>query len=111
MKSVVVVEVATVPGAVCPCEANPQNLLCRCKGGRKTGICYHILAVTHLIMRALPEDEQLAICNVKDMAQAINKTNKKLHGGKQKKPKHCLALDDSDDEAALEERELRRINA
>ena len=55
--ALVVVDHPTVPGACVPCEANPIGLVCRCKGARKTGICYHILFTTHMILKDGPPEE------------------------------------------------------
>ena len=40
-------EVALTDKACIPCEGNPYKLLCKCKSGRKIGMCSHILAGTH----------------------------------------------------------------
>lgn len=98
-KAIVKVKVAEDPASICPCEANPYDLFCPCKGARKTGICYHILGVTHCIMKALPREEQHTICNVKYMATLIDGKPKKGHRRKKKNPwGHCLQRDDSDEE-------------
>ena len=97
--SVVKLTVATDVSSICPCEANPCNLFCPCKGARKIGICNHILAVTHCIMAALPPSEQNPKCNLKYLTSSINKNKKKLKRSGIK-PGHCLSRDseDSDDE-------------
>lgn len=77
---------ATVPGSCIPCDANPLQLICRCKGARKTGICSHILLTTHVIMAHLPKEEQQSVCNLKYMMTQISgaKLGKKGKGGRAK---------------------------
>ena len=96
--AIVKVTVATDAASICPCEANPYDLFCPCKGARKVGICYHILGVTHCIMRAKPPDEQRAICNLKYMVTRIDSKPKKGHKRKKKNPfGHCLEREDGAD--------------
>ena len=65
--SLYIVEVATAADECIPCEANPFNLICRCKICRKTGMCKHILLTTHVIMASRGPEERKAICNLKYM--------------------------------------------
>ena len=95
--ALVIVETATSTTNCVPCDANPYNLLCRCKGGRKVGVCYHILFVTHVIMKSHKKDEQKAINNLNYMLGQI-KGAKKGKGANNKKIKHCLQREDSSDD-------------
>ena len=105
--ALVVVDHPTVPGACVPCEANPVGLVCRCKGARKTGICYHILFTTHMILKDGPPEEKKAIHNLKDVNQKIDGAKK---GAKRpKKVKHCLLREDSDDEKDEQKTERLRL--
>ena len=92
-----IVEVAVVDGACVPCDANPFNLVCHCKRGRKIGVCSHILFLTHLMMKAGPKDERKAICNIKYAVGEIAGA-KRGSAGKPKRVKHCLLREDSDEE-------------
>ena len=89
--------------ALVRCKANPYNLGCECKGGRKTGMCAHILAVTHTILKAQPVEEQkkLSYCNLKLMGKALTDKSKErgkwLKGQKAAKDLHFLHKDSSDD--------------
>ena len=84
------------------CKANPYNLGCECKGGRKTGMCAHILAVTHTILKAQPVEEQkkLSYCNIKLMGKALTDKSKArgkwLKGKNAAKDLHYLHKDSSD---------------
>ena len=91
----VIVEESPVPGACVPCDANPIGLICHCKGARKTGICYHILFVTHIILRSRPE-EQKPMYNLFYMNSKIKGASKA--GKRPKRVKHCLIREDSSDE-------------
>ena len=71
-----ILEVATEPGACIPCEANPLNLICLCKIGRKVGVCKHLLFTTHVIMARGPPEERKAICNLKYMTSAAGGAKK-----------------------------------
>jgi len=82
--------------SVIPCDANPYNLTCRCKRGRKIGMCSHIAFVTHLIMKAGPVSEQRAINNLKHVTGLIAGASKKA--SRPKRLKHCLQKEDSDDD-------------
>ena len=66
--SLYILEVATVPGACIPCEANPLQLICLCKISRKIGMCKHILLTTHVVMAGGPPADRKAICNLKYMS-------------------------------------------
>ena len=66
-RSLYIVEVATAADECIPCEANPFNLICRCKICRKTGMCKHVLLTTHIIMASRGPEERKAICNLKYM--------------------------------------------
>ena len=94
-----IVATCTDPGACMPCDANPFNLLCKCKGCRKIGICSHILLVTHEMMKGLPKREQKANCNLKHMLGGIAGATTKR--GPPRRVKNCLqkesSSDDSDD--------------
>jgi hypothetical protein len=81
-----------------PCEANPLNLICRCKAGRKEGICKHILLVTHVIIAHRPAEEKKAHLNLKFVNGQISKMPKNKKGGRPKNLKHCLLKEDSSDE-------------
>ena len=93
---------ATTDTKACnPCEANPYRLLCKCKGSRKIGICSHILAVTHLLMKKHPT-ERLAICNV---LYLIKKLAADRQAHRPRKARGGLVIEDSsdeEDEAAVE---------
>ena len=96
--AIVKVTVATDIASICPCEANPYDLFCPCKGARKVGICYHILGVTHCIMRAKAPEEQRALCNLKYMVTVIDPRKKKQGRRKKKNPVgHCLEREDGSD--------------
>ena len=97
-EALVVVQTATVPGSCIPCKANPFELLCGCKGGRKIGLCSHILLVTHEMMKTAPKPQQKAICNLVYMTGEIAGKKKKIGGAKPHKVKHCLLREDSDDD-------------
>ena len=94
--ALVMVEVPPVPGACIPCEANPCGFICHCKGGRKTGICYHILLVTHLVFRKQPLQERLPKYNLHYMMGKIAGAKKGSH--RPKRVKHCLQKESSSDE-------------
>ena len=94
----VLVDMATVPGSCMPCEANPLELLCRCKKARKEGMCHHILVITHVITAQGPAAEKKAHLNLKFMNQRIGKMPKNSKGGRPKNLKHCLIREDSSDE-------------
>ena len=93
--SLVIVDEAP-QGSCMPCDANPFNLRCRCKGGRKIGMCSHILVVTHLIMKARPHAERSVEHNVKYMVANVA-GHRPAH--RPKKVKHFLLREDSDGEA------------
>ena len=98
-ESCVLVEEATVPGQCIPCVANPCNLIYRCKGGRKTGICYHILFVTHMIMKDDPNpDNQKRTYNLNYMNSKVAGARRDGKKGRPKRIKHCLMNEDSSDE-------------
>ena len=107
--SMVIVQIPTVPGACIPCEANPIGLICGCKGARKCGICYHILLVTHMILRAGGNRaEKKPKHNLTYMNSKIAGAGK---GSKQpSKVTHCLLKEDSSDEEeeAVPRREVVR---
>ena len=99
------VEMSVVPGACIQCTANPFKLLCCCKMSRKIGICAHILAVTHMILKSDDhEGDRLPSLNVKRMAELIFRKpdGTKRAGGRPKALKHCLQPEDdsSDEETA-----------
>ena len=95
-EALVVVEMTTDNSSCVECDANPFQLLCCCKGSRKISVCYHILFVTHLIMKAKPKKEQKAINNLHYMAGKIAGSKKKKGGSH--RIKHCLQREDSSDE-------------
>jgi hypothetical protein len=95
-EALVIVETATDDSFCMPCDANPYNLLCHCKGGRKIGVCYHILLTTHLIMKAGQKSEQKAINNLNYMVGKIDGAKK--GSGQPKSVKHCLVREDSSDD-------------
>ena len=94
--ALVIVETAVDASACVPCEANPYNLLCRCKRGRKIGVCSHIMFVTHLIMKAGPVEERNALNNLKYVTAQI--AGEKKATGKPKRIKDCLTKEPSDGE-------------
>ena len=94
--ALVIVETAVDASACVPCEANPYNLLCRCKRGRKIGVCSHIMFVTHLIMKAGPAEERFALNNLKYVTAQIAGAKKAT--GKPKRIKDCLTKEQSDDD-------------
>ena len=93
--SLVRVSTATIPGSCIPCEANPFDFLCTCKGARKIGICAHILLVTHEEMKGTPRERRKPVCNLKYMTTKIAGGKRKL--GRPTTVKHCLIRDDSSD--------------
>ena len=98
-ESCVLVEATTVPGQCIPCVANPCNLICRCKQGRKAGICYHILFVTHMIMKDDPNpDNQKRTYNLNYMNSKVAGARRDGKKGKPKRIKNCLLNEDSSDE-------------
>ena len=96
--ALVIVETAVDASACVPCVANPYNLLCRCKRGRKIGVCSHIMFVTHLIMKAGPAEERFALNNLKYVTAQIAGAKKKGSAGPPKKIGHCLQKESSDEE-------------
>ena len=94
--ALVIVETAVDASACVPCVANPYNLLCRCKRGRKIGVCSHIMFVAHLIMKAGPAEEQNALNILKYVTAQIAGENKTT--GKPKRIKDCLTKEPSDDD-------------
>ena len=94
--ALVIVEAASSPGACVPCDANPYDLVCCCKRGRKIGVCSHIMFVTHLIMKAGPKEERKALNNLMYVTKQIAGASKKV--GPPKRIKHCLQKEDSDEE-------------
>ena len=95
--ALVIVEAAVDKSSCMPCDANPYNLLCRCKRGRKLGVCSHIMFVTHLIMKAGPKEDRKAINNLSYVTGQIA-GSKKGKVGHPKRIKHCLQKDSSDEE-------------
>ena len=85
-----------VESSCMPCDANPYNLLCRCKRGRKLGVCSHIMFVTHLIMKAGPKEDRKAINNLSYVTGQI--AGAKKGAVRPKRIKHCLQKDSSDEE-------------
>ena len=71
--ALVIVEAAVVESSCMPCDvkANPYNLLCLCKRGRKLGVCSHIMFVTHLVMKAGPKEDRKAINNLSYVTRQI----------------------------------------
>ena len=94
--ALVKVQTSTVPGSSIPCKANPFDFLCGCKGARKTGICSHILLVTHEEMKNTPQERRKAICNLNFMVGEIAGASKGT--GRPKTVRHCLVREDSDDD-------------
>ena len=95
--ALVIVETAVDKSSCMPCDANPYNLLCRCKRGRKLGVCSHIMFVTHLIMKAGPKEDRKAINNLSYVTGQIAGSSRGK-AGKPKRIKHCLQKDSSDEE-------------
>jgi hypothetical protein len=97
--ALVVVKTASTPGSCIPCKANPFNFVCSCKGSRKSGMCSHILLVTHVEMKCLPQRQRNPLCNLHHMIGKIA-GGKKGVGGKTRgrTVKHCLLPEDSSDE-------------
>ena len=98
--SLYILEVATVPGACIPCDANPLNLFCLCKICRKIGICKHILLTTHFVMASGPKEERKAICNLKYMTTSISgaKKGKGTQGGRAKAIALALEREEANDD-------------
>ena len=94
--SLVLVQTAVTPGSCMPCKANPYDMICLCKGGRKIGICAHILLVTHDEMSHVAIGQRKALCNLRHMATKIAGDKKKV--GQPKKVKHCLVAETDDEE-------------
>ena len=94
--ALVIVEAAVDKSSCMPCDANPYNLLCRCKRGRKLGVCSHIMFVTHLIMKAGPKEDRKAINNLSYVTGQI--AGAKKGAVRPKRIKHCLQKDSSDEE-------------
>ena len=99
------VQASTIPGSCIPCDANPFEFLCGCKYARKTGICKHILAVTHAEMKNSPKKQQRAICNLNYMMGKIAGSKKKKGGSH--RVKHCLVREDSSDDDEVAELRLK----
>ena len=95
--ALVVVETATADSAYLPCDANPYNLVCRCKRGRKIGVCSHIMFVTHLMMKGGPRAERKSINNLTYVTKQIA-GSKRGRAGRPKRIKHCLQKDSSDED-------------
>ena len=99
IRSITCITSITVPGQCIPCVANPCNLICRCKQGRKAGICYHILFVTHMIMKDDPNpDNQKRTYNLNYMNSKVAGARRDGKKGRPKRIKHCLMNEDSSDE-------------
>ena len=96
--ALVIVEAAVVESSCMPCDANPYNLLCRCKRGRKLGVCSHIMFVTHLIMKAGPKEDRKAINNLSYVTGQIAESKRAKGAPPPKRVKHCLQKDSSDEE-------------
>ena len=82
--------------------------MCSCKGGRKSGMCSHILLVTHVEMKCLPQRQRNPLCNLHHMMGKIAGGKKGV--GKPKTVKHCLLPENSSDEeeaAAAAPRKLK----
>ena len=88
-------EVAIDMKACIPCEANPFKLLCCCPGCRHSGICSHIMAATHVLMRDHFPAEKNPICNVTYMIKRLC-LPRKAH--RPRKPRGALVIEDSSDE-------------
>ena len=67
-----VVRTASTPGSCVPCKANPFSFLCSCKGARKSGMCAHILLVTHEEMKCQPKAKRNPLCNLNHMMEKIS---------------------------------------
>ena len=71
----------SLPGSPCPpCEGNPAQYVCGCKGCKAYGICSHILAISHI----------LKIYNVRHQLVSIGKRAAKTAGGNTLKPPPAL---------------------
>ena len=101
------VEVVASDGRqVLECELNPYNLACQlCKGFAHDGICKHVLAVTHLIMRSRPALEQKSANKLRYMCLTVGKKRTQARVAKTPALQPSRHLDSSDEE----EEELRRI--
>ena len=87
-------------------ELNPYKLACQmCKGFAHDGICKHVLAVTHLIMRTRPALEQKTANNLRYMCLTLGKKRKQARVAKTPALQPSRHLDSSDEE----EEELCRI--
>ena len=105
------------------CDANPYWLVCRrCKCFAHTGICKHVLAVTHLKMANAALADRKLMCNLKYMLRTCGKRHKAKDGRMRKvtpalvptQPRARQSPEQRDDAEAgdssdEEEEELRRI--
>ena len=78
------------------CKANPFDFICSCKGGRKIGICAHILLVTHDEMKHVAVGQRKALCNLKHMATKI--AGEKKSSSRPSKVRHCLVAETDDED-------------
>ena len=97
--SIVKVEVSAMPGGIAPCKANPFDLFCPCKGARKTGICSHILVVTHIMVRDGDEADRKPIYNLKYMMSDIGERRGR---GRGKGAGNCMQCSSSDEEPEVD---------
>ena len=91
---------STVDTRAClPCDANPYLLTCPCYSGRHKGICSHIIASTHIIMRDhYPMDRQVQF----NALYLLKKLCASRGAGAPRKPRGGLVVEDSSDEEAAE---------
>ena len=94
--ALVIVQTAVTPGSCMPCKANPFDFICSCKGGRKIGICAHILLVTHDEMKHVAVGQRKALCNLKHMATKI--AGEKKSSSRPSKVRHCLVAETDDED-------------
>ena len=95
-------EVASDIKSVIPCSANFYRLLCMCHSGRHHGICSHILAATHVLMRKFPADRNLDF-NVKYRLMRLCRPRP---SHRPRKPAGALRKEDSSDEEDDEQARL-----
>ena len=101
------VEVVASDGRhVLECDLNPYKLACQmCKGFAHDGICKHVLAVTHFIMRTRPALERKSANNLRYLCLTVGKERKQARVAKTPALQPSRHLDSSDEE----EEELRQI--
>ena len=97
----VIVQSAPDASVCIECDANPFTLMCACKGYRKIGICSHVLACTHRILKTKPPELRAthAECNLNLLTEKLSsKKGAKWIKGKTPKHMHHMHIDSSGEE-------------